>query len=957
MADFPESADGYAVGLELRPPLQFAVARRGMLTVEPRDEEKPGTEAAYFALFHHLFGELPQSVYDPDFLESVRKAERIVSEQAILAVEATQAQLRADLRARAVGLFLGPPQVDLPSKTKNPTLTRARQAFPFSNAFHPGFFLSPPHRLAAAQATKAFTSGSFSALWEDRLASSTLMPARGINASLPFYSLRDFVLSLLPRTLPIRSYTEDLRIHHETGHADRDALVVGAVQNERERVFEALRICFPELKDLTLAPLSREEAFNWSGRLDGDVFISDWSVAPLDHREIESLHEQMLRVLPEMLPHIKEQAGGTHPMKRLQAVPLVRTDDLEGWARLNQISPEELAALVDYLNGEKPKNLSVLRTLINRLFFTTSSLRRTEEGPTQRGVLFWEEGLRMDPWTLELLAQVSHHKKKPGQSIIYQTQGKRSELELGQMVRGHNDSPWETVDVERFNFLSHQLGDGPNPEESLVAFEKLLEEIFGGVEESIQFLEELKGHFQYGAKLSCEGSLTVLGALLPGYLKATWRVLCEGLGTQGELPETAVRGATIAEKYQDCVAILVGKNGFKDREDHYLCTKWSDANDMAQLVTTEYNYYRNRPDLIVKGLGKYLHSIGALSSKEATNVLSLTPVAVYSLAKRYYLARDYGKTVEFVAKICDLDRMDGYHAEVANKWADEAEAFKQKTGGKLGMLGLEGYARVMQGEGDFVQELLRMGVLSANQLLARGSGSAETLEAQRKDWSAGFALTKRGPLTTSQVVNFHLAQAQFLRDRARFDEADLEIERTWEILEGAPEGYLQRRIEHNEVEILWEKMAKEGGLVEAHLPKLMEMAIKERHLTKEEKEHGNPMRIWEYAATYFQILISIQTLPQHPQLNCPGQIDRRQGEAFEAGDFSLERLEDHLLEASREAIQSARELFKVQPQDARGAVGLITAFVRSLADSPQIQKLPILTEWEALVSELAPKQA
>lgn len=943
--------------------------REGLPNHNPETSETSDSLKLQWTVWKYLFGELPVDCYRPDRQSEVQAFGGDVERIPVLKVEKTAEEVRdfliTTLAGASEGVYLArtlnKPKEDWVKEGVFPeTYTRwfrenIKAALPLA-----AYLEEDPHRAFTAF-SEAQPEGTFPALFpelfEERFALSQIIPLNGKGSRLPYGALRDFVLSVLPRTLPVKK--SSLHFPGREESAKRAELELHRLQ---ERAGRMLGEDGPRFS----AALSTSRAAGGAPSFVHSLRRPEPGEAtPV--REIEWTHQSVRRLCPSLFPRLENAPGaaGKDLAKRLRAVPPLDAEDLREWCALNGLDAAENEALAEYLLEQRPRDPAALDRLMYHLMTRAGELKLTEGALALRPALTWDSARPVDPRTAALIQRLAGEDRRPSQVLFIEVQDQHHSLEKqleGFLARAQaGELKVDSKEWREAQRCGIQVGKYSDPAHSLPLFAGFLTQGWGSAETCMSLAEDLAKERKKGSMASLESQkLDVLLLLTPGILEATSKVLSRGVDAKGALAREALTGSLLAQHLQLYLRHSIGPTGVPNEDA--MARQVLPMNDLLLLVLTDFHYYSRNEN----GLKSAYQRYGKIVGKDlafAPPEYQMLPVHLYCAAKFAYLRKDWGNTIKFVSTVADRDQEESHLQTIVNKLrtyaeADSAEApDRWRADGQ----GLRGYAPLQVSSERFLQEMIRIGVMAINILSSETPAEAARYDALRTQLVDQFYRLK-GPLSPVQIMNFHIAEARLARDKAQFDQARLMLDRAWEAIGDEEVGYNRRTIEHHTVECDMAELdatlqspampAKEPPLLTALRAVVVEHTLAE----EERRDSGTAQKVWEYQASFFEALLSyaqlleprIENAALDPQLLV---VERRGAQPFAFTQFTQRSLETWISDASAASIEACRVLAQESPSKAAWACGYIFDQLQSFTASA-----PLLEQWRALVQELSPEK-
>ena len=998
---FPQPADE-----DIEPPVH-AVQGFQARTVpsRPNLSEVETTQRDYerglLSIHAFLMGGVPIDLYEPWHREEIQSELALASAKPVLDVKMSSVDLKRELRLSLFAWYLAwldcdPKEYSARDYERGlrPTLEQRKvrfagynkttkkgpqrkpgniaQALPF-----PEWISSDPALLESLTTRERFREGftpfdnpdksgtNFEKLYEKTLRFSFTIPADRQSAEFPFSSLRDFILSMLPDDIPMKrptlGYRSSLpRYKHDLYSNDEP----------EELHYHPIQVLAHEDPDLvvrlvkhfgadTQGILSLLNGFEPVESLDKKGFAKIESMGewPDAVREVEQVRHRLGAILPGVLAHLKGDPDvGAPVVEDLRSMPPFERHELDDWGRLNGLSDEEVDELYRFVTGEYPKDIGLLEDVVSRFIFSGASFVDSSSSSPIKPVLITEKGQLLDPWTKNIISKLKRFSRGSQQILTYEAENRHQELasKALKLIKGEDSMQRGGKGFAELAKICSELAKEPDQELSFSFFQELISNVWGDLEGLRSYVSGLVESKRTGSPIQKEDRrFSILMAIQRGFLDTAWR--CAGNGAERVQQVDLQVSTQIASDLQTFVCSHVNSTGLapEDPDIHYLAV----SNDLMLLVLTEAHYYSGDTTKLKKAIENHKICVGTSSSHPLAKEIKQNPTFLYSAAKYAYLLGRHEASLTFVEAVTELDSFVGYYLDFLTRLNSIKDADMRPD-----KLGLNGFAPIMVRESRFIQELARIGFLALREV-PETDQNADRIQKMHTLFGR-----VQGKLTPSQALNSHLTQAQEARDQNKDRLADHYIEQAWLSI-GDQNGYQARRIEHNMAEIEVARLDKQksspetcddsGQQIHVRSGKILVME-RNLHLEERQSEGGaqNPIRVWEYDASYLQALIRFAG-NRLPEAGLP-TVERRKKGAFTFEDFNERPMQEWIRESSQLAQESLKVLAKKSPGNAEWAGKQILEWLKTnlpLAQDPEIQKLPILAEWEALVNELKQKKA
>lgn len=898
------------------------------------------------AVYGYLFDGMPLECYEPSFRDELKERMKELSATAMFSsdealpsfLEHLKDQLaqwyiaRVDSDTRIYPLEGDPTKEDLDTRVSVET----RRLF-FNEALRSGALPYKEKILKDSQGPFGSFGPkveAFYQLWEERLSVSQLISLDETKGELPFASMRDFVLSLLPSSLPIKKPSLQRK------HSHRESNALARLKSEGLADFQTLREVMSDKMQNFLEVMGKTSV-NSLPILEGSNRLQ-----LTQPREVMGLRMRLDARVPGILALLdRKVAPGTS--EKVRAIPAFQKSELEEWGEANELSSPEVDAIYSFVLDQAPKNVKVLESAMSKLFAGAGKVKREKTSLPLHPLLLWDKGSVLDSWTARFLQERISQGRGEDQILIVQTADR-----IGSIMKENEKYLESAATLSPKNKAFYDwakaataLAHYPDPQVAFDGFGELVGKVWGDFANMRSYLLGQIETIQHGESFTLDARGNALLALGPGLMEVTWQLLTRGIGEDGAFSEELQMAVEVSKGLQTLLSLQVGEEGFD--KSNPVAQSLMKSNDMMLMVMTEYTYYSRQPGELKNAIELYKKSLGATQSDKLTEYLKTNPTFLYSSAKYAYLLGMHENCLTRVNRVTE-------HDDTLSFYYVFAEGLQKYPGADL--LGRKGFAPVFIKEEAFMKEMVRLGVLALQRL---------PVEKRHEAWQELSLRLQRlqGKLSPSQALNFYLAQAQEKRDDGDFDSATAMLGKAWDSL-GVQNGYQARRIEHNQAEI-------EGARAESLVrvpdfdPQMVHDAaasalVIEHQLSQEEDAVDlsirNLQRVWEYNGSYFQALLRFARyrVPERGLVS----VDRRGKEAFQFPDFEERPLLEWIEEAHRRALQSLQVFAPQSPANAKWAAGYIRDWVKQMAqgiEDPENKIGAILTDWDALYKKLGGK--
>ena len=549
-------------------------------------------------------------------------------------------------------------------------------------------------------------------------------------------------------------------------------------------------------------------------------------------------------------------------------------------------------------------------------------------------------------------------------------------LKLKESVEGIS-SP-EDLTGERFRAIrqwADVVGKHEDYEEALVCLLEVAGPYLGDGNSIKTLAKELSQFKKRGEITPMTLKHGIFLALLPGFLAQARRAL-EDVDL-----EASLIGVNIANYLQAYLLSSISGEGTGVDSPDLFSTYLLDYNDSILATLVDYHYVKKAghtkfDDCLKRWFaivgGRYLHEEG--EDLKPRFVLAEAPVAQYASVKSLYAAGDYESILTIAEAIFSAESNVMY----ATRFMRSVATSQVEEGHSLEGHCVKGFAPVVLTELELGGEILRMAVMSAHRL-----SSKKKLEEGRMDTVYGlfdYYVLKHHRLSRLARVSHFLDRGKMeIDERANPNRAHFYYRQAREVLGNQP-GYGLRRVEHYEADLLrydvdraWNYFADETNQGKAFSPDLLRIVFAdfvsmvgiEKVLAQEQREdseHQDAMRAWEYGATYFEALskfVAMKHLMKDRAPEALGQVDFSEFSVALSRSTGLVQMpystifpedESALLE---QACDEAILLWRALPQAKKFAFEYIREHLCSLLKHVEDETLKrCLKKWEALESEL-----